>query len=575
MSTSIKPEILTWVTHSQKRIFSDARPEESITYLSALKNEPISFGVAYRSFYRKADDEKIPDLPICISVACDGVEASVYKLGYIPFSAADCEDGRASAGICPDILLPRANKPEILPGDEHLPFYEKGEKHLLNVSCIATGGVLVTLNEQREALPAKDYTVTVTVTCLTTNTVIRKHELLLHVIDASLPASDLIYTNWFHYDCIADSHKVELYSDEYFEILAKYIQNAVKNGMNTLLTPCFTPALDTPVGFERRNVQLVKIKRDNGVYSFDFSLLERFVRLALDCGITYIEHCHLFSQWGALSAVNVYAEENGKSTRIFSWDDRADGEAYTAFLHAYLPAFLDFAKKMGIFDRLMFHISDEPKAHQVNDYARALEVVKESLEGHVVGDALSDYELYRQGVVETPVVSTLFADDFFGKCDRFMLYYTGGKPEEGLSNRMISSSPQKTRALGVQLFKYRSKGFLHWGYNYYYGRMCHGVFDPAQDPCGYRNMPGVSYLVYPMFDNTVSGSLREIQMRDAMSDYGALKCLETLIGSEETVRICDAFFGAPITTMTLPESGEEMLAFREMINQKIEINSKR
>lgn len=574
MNNSNQPEILTWITHSQKRIFSDALPQESITVLSALKNEPISFGVAFRSFYQKSATEKIPDLPISISVECDGIEASVYKLGYIPFSAKDCEDGAESNGICPDILLPRINNPKILSGDIHLPYYEKDQKHLLNVSCISTGAVLVTLNESGKSVCAKDHTVTVTVTCLTTNTVIRRHTITLHIIEGELPKSDLIYTNWFHYDCISDLHKLPLYSDEYFEILAKYIKNAVKYGMNTLLTPCFTPALDTPVGFERRNVQLVKITRENGSYQFDFSLLERFVKLALDCGITYIEHCHLFSQWGALSAVNIYAEENGKTTRIFSWDDPADGEAYTAFLNAYLPAFLDFAKKMGIFDRLMFHISDEPKASQATDYSRALAVVKEYVAGHVVGDALSDYELYRQGIVDTPVVSTLFADDFFGKCDNMMLYYTGGKPEWGLSNRTIPSSPQKTRALGVQLYKYRSKGFLHWGYNYYYGRMCHGVFDPAQDPCGYRNMPGVSYLVYPMFDNSVSGSLREIQMRDAMNDYSALKQLENLIGREETLRICDEFFDTPITTMTLPKSGDEMQAFRELINQKIEENLK-
>ncbi len=566
------PKILTWLTSSQTRIFSDLHPSPSIKKLTVLRNEPISFGLAFRSNYQKTESERIPDLPISVSAFCDGADIAVYKLGYVPFSANDCEDGADSVGICPDILYPRQTQPTILPGDSHLPYYEVGEKHLLNVSCISTGGIWFTVNEDRKELLAGDHTVTVTVTSLTTNEVLEIHTLTLHVIDALLPHSELFYTNWFHYDCIADLHSVELYSDRYFEILAKYIKNAVKNGMNTLLTPAFTPALDTPVGFERSNVQLVKVKRENGTYSFDFSLLERFVRLALECGIEKIEHCHLFSQWGALSAINIYAEENGETKKIFSWDDPADGEKYTAFLHAYLPEFLAFSKKMGIFDNLLFHISDEPKDFQAGSYSRALSTVKEYLSAHTVGDALSHYALYEHGLVETPVVATTFADDFLGKCDRFMLYYTGGHPQYGLSNRMITSSPQKTRSLGFQLFKYQSHGFLHWGYNYYYGKMCHGVFDPAQDPCGYRNMPGVSYLVYPLFDGSVASSLREQQMRDAMSDYCALKCLESLIGYEATVRMCEDFLGTPITTMTLPASGEHMLAFREMINQKIEDN---
>lgn len=570
MNNQLSPKIYTWLTSSQKRIFTSDQPTESIKTLSALKNEPISFCLAYRSDYQRKDGEKIPDLPISVSVECNGIEATVYKIGYVPFLAVDCEDGNGANGLCPDILYRKQTAPTILSGDSHLPFYEVCERHLLNVSCIETGGVWITLNENREMIPAKDYTVKVRVTSLSTNELIQEHILTLHVVDASIPDTGLFYTNWFHYDCIADLHALELYSDDYFEVLAKYIKNAVKNGMTTLLTPAFTPALDTPIGFERRNVQLVRIKQENGNYLFDFSLLERFVKLALDCGIKNIEHCHLFSQWGALHAINIYAEENGETKRIFSWDDSASGAEYTAFLQAYLPAFMDFAKKMGIERRLMFHISDEPKDFQADDYARALSVVKTFLEGHTVGDALSHYTFYEKGLVETPVVATHYANDFYGKCNNLMLYYTGGHTEEGLSNRMLTSSPQKTRILGAQLYKYNAKGFLHWGYNYYYGRMCHGVFDPAQDPLGYRNMPGVSYLVYPTFDRDVAPSLREMQMRDAMSDYGALKLLESKIGREKTLELCDSFFEEEISVFMNPKSGEEMLAFREMINREIE-----
>lgn len=564
------PEILTWLSSSQKRIFSGDLPSENRSSLSVFQNEPISFCLGFRSDYERADAEKIPDLPISIRVTCDGIDASVYAVGYVPFAAKDCEDGTESDGVCPDILLKRESNPEILQGDVHLPYYEPTETNLLNVSCVKTGSVLITMNEDRKTVAAGEHAVKIDVLSLTTNKIIRTHDLTLHVIPAELPENTLFYTNWFHYDCLADLYRLPLYSDAYFEMLEGHIRNAVKNGMTTLLTPAFTPALDTPVGMERRNVQLVSVTRENGTYHFDFTLLERFVRLALSCGIRYIEHCHLFSQWGATSAVNIYGTENGEYKRLFSWDDPADGEAYASFLQVYLKEFLDFAKKSGISDRLLFHISDEPNAEQAPGYSRAWAVVKNLLADYPVGDALSNYSLYEEGLVQMPIVSTHNADDFFGKCNNFMLYYTGGHMESGLSNRMLTSSPQKTRMLGVQLYKYRAKGFLHWGYNYYYGRMCHGVFDPAQDPCGYRNMPAVSYLVYPLFDQTVASSLREIQMRDAMSDYAALKKLESLIGYDATMRFCTDFFGTEITVFTCPSSGEKLLAFREALNREIE-----
>jgi len=570
MSKQQEPMIESWITPSQKRIFSGDRKQPSIEKLTCMKNEPISFGLAFRSDYQKTPEEKIPYLPISVSVKSDGIKASVYKLGYVPCLAADCEDGSDTDGLCPDMLFERSPEPRVVAADIHLPYYEENEKHQLSVLCGTTSGAWITLNEDRREIPAGDHIVTVTITSLLSGKVVATHSLTLHVINASLPASDLIYTNWFHYDCLADLYSVELYSDEYFSILEKHIRNAVKNGMNTLLTPCFTPALDTPYGQERKNVQLVGVKRKNGTYRFDFSLLERFLRLALDCGITNIEHCHLFSQWGATSAINIYGEDAGEYRRLFSWEDPADGAEYSAFLDAYLPEFLAFSEKMGIRDRLVFHISDEPDIAHVEGYTRALAVVKKYLTGCTVCDALSHYEFYRQGLTQTPAVSTLFADDFYGKCDNFMLYYTGGKPDERLSNRLLTSSPQKTRALGVQLYKYRAKGFLHWGYNYYYGRMCHWVFDPAQNPYAYRNLPAVSYLVYPLFDRTVAPSIREMQMRDAMSDHGALKLLESLIGYESTMQICNEFFGEEISAFTLPKSGEQMLAFRELINCEIE-----
>ena len=100
--------------------------------------------------------------------------------------------------------------------------------------------------------------------------------------------------------------------------------------------------------------------------------------------------------------------------------------------------------------------------------------------------------------------------------------------------------------------------------------MCHGVFDPARDPLGYRNMPAVSYLVYPTLNGSVSPSIRELQMRDAINDYSALKLLESKIGRDATLKLCDAFFGEPVSVYTVPRSGDEMLSFRALINQKIE-----
>lgn len=567
---SIIQTIQSWLTSPQERIFANSMPHKDYDRVSALQNEPVSFCLAFRAMYQKSPTERIPDLPISVVAECEGAEIASYAIGNVPLDATLCEDGEGAAGPVPDVLLPRITVPEIRVGDQRLPFYEVGQKYLLNASAVSTGGVWFTFNEAGSTLEAGDREIRVRVISLTTGEIIREHVLHIHVIAAALPEDDFIYTNWFHYDCLADYYGVELYSDAYFDILESYVKNAVKHGQNTLLTPAFTPALDTAVGMERRNVQLVGVKLTDGTYSFDFSLLERFVKMAVSCGMTYFEHCHLFSQWGAASAINIYGERDGKYGRLFSCENAADGDDYAAFLQAYLPAFLDFARELGIADRLLFHVSDEPKDFQLPQYARAYGVVRELLSGYRFGDALSHFELYQSGVVQTPIVATAFAEDFRNRCDDFMLYYTGGTPDERLSNRMLTSAPWKTRILGTQLFAYRATGFLHWGYNYYYGRMSYGIFDPKVDPCGYRNMPGVSYIAYPGFDRLAYPSIREKQMRDAISDFLALRLLAERVGFDEAERRLTLWLGEKPSVYTLPKSGETLLSLRERVNAELE-----
>ena len=90
----------------------------------------------------------------------------------------------------------------------------------------------------------------------------------LEIIDAMLPELDIYNTGWFHGDCIAKLHGVELQTEEYFSVVEKYIKTYVKFGHNMILTPVFTPPLDTAVGGERPTNQLVDVALVNDQYIF-------------------------------------------------------------------------------------------------------------------------------------------------------------------------------------------------------------------------------------------------------------------------------------------------------------------
>lgn len=564
--------VISCTVSPMKRIFDSFMPGEDFSYISGMKNEPLSFSLAYRSTAQKGENGRAPDTPISVRVI-SSLPVSVYKVCKVAYAASECEDGGAGAvGGCPDLLLPRIATPEIvhMPLDINLPYYEKGENNTLNASCFATQSVFIQINEDGKSLEAGDHTVTVEVIGLMSGEVLATHEVTVHLLDATLPKTNLILTNWFHQDCLCDISHLPLYSDAYFKLLEKYLCQYVKNGMNTLLFPTFTPPLDTPIGGERMNVQLVKVRKNGDKYSFDFSLAERFVKVAKRAGVRTFEHTHLFSQWGAQNAIAIYAEVNGEETRLFDYTIPADDPEYIRFLSAYLEAFSDFTKEMGISEDILYHISDEPVLKNIEGYRRAKALMRSIFPNGKFADALDDYAFYQEGLVEMPIVDVQSIKNYEGRCDNMMLYYTGGEATPGLINRLLSSAPQRVRALGYVLYNYNAKGFLHWAYNNYYGRLSNGIFHPAFDPCFYKNIPGVTYIVYPDTDGSPLPSLREKQILAATVDYRALRLCESLIGREETLGICEAILGEKITVTLVPADGDTMLRLREAINQRIE-----
>lgn len=564
--------VISHTVSPMKRVFETFMPTEDFSYLSGMKNEPLSFSLAYRSTAPKGKNGRAPDTPISVRVISE-LPISVYKVCRVPYAASECEDGgENSVGTCPDLLLPRIAAPEILhlPLDTKLPYYEKNETNTLNASCFATGSVFIQINAEGKTLPAGDHTVRVEVLGLMSGKILSEHEVTVHLVDAELPKTDLILTTWFHQDCLADISHLPIYSDEYFALLEKYLSQYVQNGMNTLLFPTFTPPLDTPIGLERMNVQLVKVKKICGEYIFDFSLAERFVRIARTAGVQTFEHTHLFSQWGAAYAITIYGELDGKETVLFNHNTAASDPEYIRFLSAYLSAFSEFAEKAGIKEDVLYHISDEPVLENIEGYRRAKALMRSIFPNGKFADALDDYAFYKEGLVEMPIVDVQSIKNYEGRCDTMMLYYTGGETTPGLINRLLSSSPQRTRALGYVLYNYNAKGFLHWAYNNYYGRLSNGLFHPAFDPCFYKNIPGVTYLVYPDTDGSPLPSLREKQILAAVNDHRAMCLLESLTSREEVISLAEEALGMKITVTAVPKNGDALLSMREAINRRIE-----
>lgn len=390
----------------------------------------------------------------------------------------------------------------------------------------------------------------------------------LFVLNAVLPAFDIYYTTWFHYDCLADAYRMRVFSERFIAVMNNFFADAVKHGMNTIYTPLFTPPLDTKIGSYRKTVQLVDVYKENKKYRFSFDRLLRFMQNAERVGFRYFEMSHLATQWGAEFTPKIVAEVGGKKKRIFGWDKESLSEEYTAFLRQFLPQLAVFLDKNGYAGRCFFHISDEPNVSHADRYGKLSALVHELLKDYPVMDALSDFEFYARKFVDIPVVATECAQSFADKNVDTWVYYCCTQAFNGLSNRFFNMPLQRTRILGAQLYLNNAKGFLHWGYNFYYSALSVRKLNPFYETDADENLPGGDcFIVYPGEKGEPFSSLRNEAFYDGLQDYRALKLLEELENREFVCRFLaeEGMRGY----FEYPQSAEWHRAFREKLNAMI------
>ncbi len=355
-----------------------------------------------------------------------------------------------------------------------------------------------------------------------------------------LPKQKLIHTKWLHTDCLAQYYHVPVFSEEYWRIAEQFIRAAVAGGINMILTPIHTPPLDTRVGGERLTVQLVDVKVENGQYRFGTDRLRRWIRLCRDCGVEYFEMAHLYTQWGAKHAPKIMASVEGEEKRIFGWETDATDGAYAAFLNAYIPAIRTVLREERVEEATWWHISDEPSLEALPGYLAAKGQIEQALRGCCVMDALSNFAFYRQGAVSTPVVATNHAQPFIdaGVSDLW-LYYCCGQHER-VSNLFIAMPSERTRILGMQLFKYAVQGFLQWGFNFYNSQYSDYPIDPyaVTDGDGFAQS-GDMFQVYPGEGGRPEPSIRYMVFREALQDLRALEWLAELEGREQVLPLLE------------------------------------
>lgn len=388
-------------------------------------------------------------------------------------------------------------------------------------------------------------------------------------IPAALPPQKLIHTEWFHCDCLATWYNTPVFSKLHWELIENYIRFAYNYGINTILTPLFTPPLDTAIGTQRPTVQLVDVIKEGDAYRFDYKKLSKWIRMCDKIGIKYFEFSHLFTQWGAGHAPKIIIREHGKEQLYFGWDTDASSPAYRDFLRQFLSSLVDFLNKKQITNRCFFHVSDEPGEEHLPAYTYAINLIREYTNDMPVIDALSSYHLFKESNLPVAVCATDAIEPFLEHhTPNLWAYYCCGQ-ENKVSNRFFAMPSSRNRSIGLALYKYQIRGFLHWGYNFWYSELSRYPINPfVTTDASCRFPSGDPFVVYPGEKEPIS-SLRLEVFFQALQDIRRMELLESYTSHEYVVSLLEHDLNAPITFKCYPHDTWWFLNKQEEIHRQL------
>ena len=458
-------------------------------------------------------------------------------------------------GLMPDLLLPIEN-------DSVLTVNTAGKTLWIEVnipSDLAAGKYEINFEYEMFDFAAPDTTREITATKTMT----------LEVLPLTKKEQSLIYTRWLYVDCISDYHNVPIYSDAHFDLIEAYIREAVDVGINMILVPIHTPPLDTAIGDRRPCVQLVDIKKVGDEYIFGFEKLRRFINICKRSGIRYYEMAHMFSQWGAKCAANIMVEENGTKSYMFGWHVAATSPAYIDFLKQYVSAISEELERLGVAERTYYHISDEPSVDRIDAYRTAVEAIRPFIGNCHTFDALSSKEFYEEGLVECPVTMVSHIQEFLPLNVPNQWVYYCCEPQTIYTNAFMAMPSCRTRILGILIYKYDIKGFLHWGFNFYNSQVSYYRIDPYVTTSGDGRFPsGDPFIVYPG-ENGAYPSIRGKVTYEAIGDIDLCRTLEEYIGREAVVKMIDECADMDVRFDSYPLDSDFLQNLRAAMIEKI------
>ena len=344
---------------------------------------------------------------------------------------------------------------------------------------------------------------------------VKRHALSVEVQNWMLPAPE----KWsFHLDlwqnpfAVARFHQVPLWSAKHFEYLRPLLKLLANAGQK-----CVTATLiDKPWGeqvFDSHGSMIRWTKNADGSWSFDYSAFDRYVQLALECGITEQINCYSMVPVG--NVLTWFDAASGKNVSASLLPGTAE---YEAIWRAFLASFTKHLKEKKWLHKTAIAL-DEREEDEMDAMFKFLRTVAPELKIAMAGfyykklnSSIYDFSSNWHAVKDL-LGDPLVARKRAGQKTTFYVACMIPKP-----NNFTFSVPSESCYEAWYASAQGFDGFLRWAYNSW-------VEHPEMDSRFVTWPSGDAYLVYPF----AQSSIRFERIREGIQDFEKISILREAI----------------------------------------------
>jgi hypothetical protein len=357
--------------------------------------------------------------------------------------------------------------------------------------------------------------------------------LTIEVLPATLPAP----ADWkFHLDlwqhpwAIARWHDVGPWSEEHFRLMRPYLTELANAGQK-IITATIT---DRPWGrrdHDDYHSMVEHVRHPDGSWTYDYTAFDRYVELAMECGITGQINCYSLLTWSG----RLYYTDAATGDERFMLCDTT-GPQFAEYWAPFLRDFERHLEAKGWLERARMAV-DEAPAHMMQAMTELVRThaprMRISLAGNQAPSHYTGLDLAEFSIILDHASDELLRDIASRKAEgRITTFYVCLDPKR--PNTFVKSPPAEAVWIGYYTAVNGYDGFLRWAWTTW-------PENPLRDttywghPYLHYLPAGDTFLIYPGPRSSVRWEL----LRDGFEEWEKLRLLREAHGGELPAEIAD------------------------------------